>query len=153
MTIAFCRLSCHHHESNGFRDNTFLDRDDTNGRDETPCAAACRAGCDDLALSIWPRSMPTSNDGYDAFALDNTYTMLSDKPGKDAQESVGCVAADRLERFRRYGTLTSITRFADSDIEFSFDADWGNDDSWAPVTYDYVSCSDRQRQTLSQEFR
>ena len=29
------RLSVHHHESNGFRDNTYLNRDDTNGRQET----------------------------------------------------------------------------------------------------------------------
>jgi outer membrane cobalamin receptor len=36
---------------------------------------------------------------------------------------------------------------------FSYDADWGNDDSWAPVLYDYISISDRQRTTLSQEFR
>ena len=50
-------------------------------------------------------------------------------------------------------TLTSITSFADSDIEFSYDADWGNDDSWAPVLYDYISVSDRKRKTLSQEFR
>jgi len=42
---------------------------------------------------------------------------------------------------------------ADSDIDFSFDADWGNDDSWAPVTYDYVSINDRSRKTLSQELR
>jgi outer membrane receptor protein involved in Fe transport len=29
------RLSIHYHESNGFRENTYLNRDDTNGRDET----------------------------------------------------------------------------------------------------------------------
>jgi outer membrane receptor protein involved in Fe transport len=49
--------------------------------------------------------------------------------------------------------FTSITAIADSDIEFSYDADWGNDESWMPVTYDYISISDRKRRTLSQEFR
>jgi outer membrane receptor protein involved in Fe transport len=78
--------------------------------------------------------------------------MLSDKPGKDAQRSVG--ASLRAEYSGRGAiTFTSITSAADSDIEFSFDADWGNDDSWAPVTYDYVSTNDRTRRTLSQEFR
>ena len=52
-----------------------------------------------------------------------------------------------------WASLTSITAAADSDIVFDFDADWGNDESWAPVTYDYVSLSDRSRQTLSQEIR
>jgi iron complex outermembrane receptor protein len=78
--------------------------------------------------------------------------MLSDKPGKDAQQSFG--ASLRIEwAASKWADFTSITAAADSDIEFSFDADWGNDDSWAPVTYDYVSLSDRERRTLSQEFR
>ena len=78
--------------------------------------------------------------------------MLSDKPGKDAQESIG--ASLRLDHGSvGEGELTSITAFAASDIEFSFDADWGNDDSWAPVLYDYISLSDRDRSTISQEFR
>ena len=50
-------------------------------------------------------------------------------------------------------TVTAITAVADSDIEFSYDADWGNAESWAPVTYDYVSVSDRKRTTVSQELR
>ena len=50
-------------------------------------------------------------------------------------------------------TFTSITAYADSDIEFGFDADWGNESSWVPFTYDYVSSSGRQRTTLTQEFR
>ena len=90
------------------------------------------------------------DDGYDAFSLDNSYTMLSDKPGRDAQESLG--ASLRLD-WTGDLTVTSITALASSNIDFSFDADWGNDDSWFPVTYDYVSLSDRKRKTISQEFR
>ncbi len=92
------------------------------------------------------------DNGYDAFAIDNSLTMLSDKPGKDAQRSAG--GSLRIEwSALSLGTLTSITAIADSDIRFDFDADWGNDDSWAPVTYDYISLSDRSRRTFSQEFR
>ena len=146
------RLSAQRHESNGFRDNTWLGREDTNGREET----GVRLGLSfEGAASMQGRvSLIYSriDDGYDAFALDNSYTMLSDKPGRDAQESVG--ASLRLDWSDiGAGDLTSITAFATSDIEFSFDADWGNDDSWAPVLYDYISLSDRQRDTLSQEFR
>ena len=92
------------------------------------------------------------DNGYDAFAIDNSLTMLSDKPGKDAQRSLG--GSLRIEwSALSWATLTSITAAADSDIDFDFDADWGNDDSWAPITYDFVSLSDRSRSTLSQEFR
>jgi hypothetical protein len=78
--------------------------------------------------------------------------MLSDKPGKDAQESLGASFRADFDGPSGY-TLTSITSIADSDILFSFDADWGNDDAWAPVLYDYISVSDRKRRTFSQEFR
>ena len=92
------------------------------------------------------------DNGYDAFAIDNSMTVLSDKPGKDAQESVGASLRADYSGFGNV-TLTSITGIADSDIVFSFDADWGNDDAWSPVLYDFISASDRKRQTLSQEFR
>jgi outer membrane receptor protein involved in Fe transport len=146
------RFSAHHHRSNGFRDNSFLGRDDTNGREETTVRGRLHwAASDDWNLEF-ATVFANIDDGYDAFALDNSYTMLSDKPGKDAQQSTGASVRAEYSGWLS-ATLTSITSFADSDIEFSFDADWGNDDSWAPVTYDYVSLNDRQRTTLSQEFR
>ncbi|HSG97794.1 MAG TPA: TonB-dependent receptor, partial [Woeseiaceae bacterium] len=149
---ALYRFSVHDHESNGFRDNLYLGREDTNGRDETSVRLRLHFAPSD-ALDVNIAALYTDiNNGYDAFALDNGYTMLSDRPGKDAQESAGLSL-----RFDwngpASGTLTSISAYADSQIEFSFDADWGNDDSWDPVTYDYVSLTDRDRQTLSQEFR
>jgi len=146
------RVSAHKHQSNGFRDNPFLGRDDTNGRDETTVRGRLSMQPSellDINVAVFYGSV---DDGYDAFALDNTYTMLSDKPGKDAQDSAG--ASLKLEWFGWSDlTLTSTTSSADSDIEFSYDADWGNDESWNPVLYDYISLSDRKRRTLSQEFR
>jgi outer membrane receptor protein involved in Fe transport len=146
------RFSVHHLESDGFRKNTYLGTDDTNGRDET----TVRGRLNWTAGTAWDLNLALLfadvDNGYDAFAIDNSLTMLSDKPGKDAQESLG--ASFRAD-YAGLGaaTLTSITSLADSDVEFSFDADWGNDDSWAPVLYDYISVSDRKRQTASQEFR
>ncbi len=150
-TLLF-RLSAQRHESNGFRDNTYLGREDTNGRDETGVrfglAFEPSAGTD-ARLSVIYSNV---DNGYDAFAIDNSYTVLSDKPGKDAQQSVGASLRFDVGEVGD-GELTSITAFAMSDIDFSFDADWGNDDSWAPVTYDYESHSDRERDTFSQEIR
>ncbi len=146
------RLSAHVYESDGFRDNDYLGRDDTNGRDETTVRLRTNyspTGAFVAGLALFYSDI---DNGYDAFALDNSYSMLSDKPGKDAQQSTG--ASLRLEWFGPGDlAVTSISAFADSDIDFSFDADWGNDESWAPVTYDYVSLSDRERRTFSQELR
>lgn len=146
------RVSGHHHESDGFRDNPYLGRSDTNGRNESGARAK-------IAWDLpndWRLKLTTMfsdiDDGYDAFAIDNSLTVLSDKPGRDAQRSLGASfnatwsGSDRFE-------FTSITSAADSDIVFGFDADWGNPDAWAPFTYDFISANDRERRTRSQEFR
>jgi outer membrane receptor protein involved in Fe transport len=149
---ALFRLSAHHHESNGFRDNPYLGRDDTNGRDETSVRGRLSLQpADNVELNLALLYADVDN-GYDAFALDNSYTVLSDKPGKDSQQSIGTsFKVDWYLPGERQ--FTSLTSFADSDVEFSFDADWGNDDSWAPFSYDFVSINDRSRRSLSQEFR
>ncbi len=150
-TVVF-RLSAQRYESNGFRNNSYLGRKDTNNRDETGVRFGLAfepSGAFRGRLSLIYSYV---DDGYDAFSLDNTYTMLSDKPGKDAQESIGASLRFDWDDVGA-GNLTSITALASSDIDFSFDADWGNDDAWAPVLYDYVSVSKRQRNTISQEFR
>ena len=146
------RISAHKHQSDGFRKNTYLNSNDTNGRDESTIRARFRfAKNADFEANIAVMHSDINN-GYDAFSLDNSYTVLSDKPGKDAQESIG--ASMRLDWNKLgAGSLTSITAVADSDIDFSYDADWGNDDSWSPVIYDYESFNDRKRRTLSQELR
>lgn len=146
------RLSAHRHESNGFRDNPWLGRDDTNGRDETTLRGRFHIEASerwDIELAMLYADVA---NGYDAFALDNSYTMLSDNPGRDAQESFGTSLRVETSALAA-ATFTSITAYADSDIDFGFDADWGNEASWAPFTYDYVSSSERQRTTLTQEFR
>lgn len=146
------RISAQKHESNGFRRNSFLARDDSNGRDEAALRLRLRYAPADTFLANLSVLHNEIDNGYDAFALDNSYTVLSDKPGRDAQRSSG--VSLRLEwSALETMTFTSITALADSQIDFSFDADWGNDESWAPVTYDYVSISDRKRSTLSQEMR
>jgi len=146
------RFSAHHHSSDGFRDNEFLGRSDTNGRDETTLRGRLSyVPTDSLDVNL-ALMYADIDDGYDAFAIDNGYTMRSDNPGRDAQQSVG--ASLKMEWSGLDGLmLTSITAVADSDIDFGFDADWGNADSWSPYTYDYVSQSDRARRTLSQELR
>ena len=149
---ALYRISAHHYSSNGFRDNAYLGSNDSNERDETSLRGRLRLlPSSDLTIDL--ATMYTNIDnGYDAFAIDNSLTVLSDKPGRDAQESIGAslrIERDDGDRVR----VTSITTIAHSDIDFGFDADWGNDESWAPVTYDYTSFSERQRSTLSQELR
>lgn len=146
------RLSAHHYESNGFRTNPYLGRKDTNGRDET----SLRARFKWKAGSKWSFKLTGMladvDDGYDAFAIDNSLTVLSDKPGKDAQRSLGASFNIDWDGSNKY-EISSVSSVVHSKIDFSFDADWGNDDAWAPVTYDYISVNDRERMTLNREIR
>ncbi len=146
------RLSAQSYESNGFRDNTFLGREDTNGRDEQTARLKLQYAPDGNFTADATLLFADMNNGYDAFAIDNSLTMLSDNPGRDAQQSIGLSLALSWAEFAG-ARLTSITTVADSDIDFGFDADWGSEPAWAPITYDYTSTADRERRTISQEFR
>jgi outer membrane receptor protein involved in Fe transport len=146
------RLAIQQYRSDGFRDNAFSGRDDTNGRDELTLRGklhwdAGAATTVDLTLLH-----VDLDNGYDAFAIDNGLTAYSDKPGQDAQRTTA--AALRIgQALGSTAQLTSITSAAGSDIDFGFDADWGNDDFWAPVVYDFTQAFDRRRETFNQEFR
>ncbi len=92
------------------------------------------------------------DNGFDAFAPDNSFDTLSDRPGRDAQRSTG--AALRVDGDLDRTTLRSTTAHADSDIVYSFDGDWGNDPYWGEFApYDYFSRYQRERRTLSQDLR
>jgi len=146
------RLAAQQSRSDGFRRNRYLDRDDTNGRDElTVRGRLSLEPVDGWRLGLTLLHADVDN-GFDAFVPDNSFDTISDRPGRDAQRSTG--AAARITGRVGIATLQSITAFADSDIVYSFDGDWGNDPYWGEYApYDYFSRYDRARQTLSQDLR
>ena len=146
------RLAGQTFSSDGFLHNAYLDRDDTNGRDESTLrgklrwelAAGWRADLAALYVDV--------DNGFDAFTPDNSRTMLSDKPGRDAQRTRGlsAVVTGTLGDI----TVHSVSGYAWSDSVYSFDGDWGNDAYWGEFApYDYFSHYARERSTLSQDFR
>jgi iron complex outermembrane receptor protein len=146
------RVSAHHYQSDGFRHNAFLGRDNTNGREETTVRAKVLWEPDNAWTFRLATMYSEIDDGYDAFAIDNSFTVLSDRPGKDAQGSAGA-SFKAVWQGPDHLSVTSITSFAESNIDFDFDADWGNPAAWEPFTYDFISVNDRERSTLSQEIR
>jgi outer membrane receptor protein involved in Fe transport len=137
-------------ESGGFRHNAFLGRNDTNERDELTARARVRVEpTERLRIDVTGLWVDLDN-GYDAFAIDSSRTTQSDDPGSDAQRTAGgslnvSFAGDRVD-------VTSITALADSDIEYGFDGDWGNEAFWG-VPYDFITHIARERQTLTQDLR
>ena len=97
-----CRVSV-----DGFRDDVYLGRDDTNDRDELTARAkwSWRPGTDTSVDLTWLHA--DLDNGYDGWSIDNTRRSLADRPGKDAQEADG--ASVRVEtRAGSVGTLTVI---------------------------------------------
>jgi outer membrane receptor protein involved in Fe transport len=139
--------------SDGFRWNRFLGRDDTNGRNETTARVKLRLGRDGGWRGGLALLYADFDNGYDAFAIDNSLTTLSDRPGRDAQRSTG-VSLDLDGPLVGGRTLRSITTFADSDIVASFDGDWGNEADWGEAgPYDFFSDARRSRRTLGEDLR
>ena len=147
------RFSAGKYRSDGFRRDTWLHRDDTNGFDESSARLRVTAQpLDALRVNLTAMWVDLDN-GYDAFSIDNSRTSLADKPGQDAQ--LARAGAVRLD----YGgastfDVISRTGFGSSKSVYSFDGDWGNDESWGIYSpYDYFERFDRDRRTFSEDLR
>jgi outer membrane receptor protein involved in Fe transport len=147
------RFAAGNYQGDGFRRNSFLGRDDTNGYDESNARLRLVGQPFNDFHADFTVMWANLDNGYDAFAIDNSRTTLSDKPGQDAQEVLA--GALRLDyRGAETFDVESRTAFGDSDSIYSFDGDWGNDDSWgANAPYDYFQRFDRERRTLSEDLR
>lgn len=117
------RIAVRQNQRDGFIDNDFLGRDDTQDVDETSVRAR----------AVWDVGANTTADatllyldadnGYDAFSLDNSRTTLSDEPGQDAQEVVALGVGIR-HGLGSYGTAIARVTFTDGEETYSFDEDW-----------------------------
>jgi iron complex outermembrane recepter protein len=146
------RVSVQRYTSDGFRKDSYLHRDDTNDRDELTARAKWRwRPSEDTTVDLtWLHA--DLDNGYDGWSIDNSRRSLADHPGKDAQKSDG--ASLRLQtEAGSLGQLSVVASASDSDIEYSFDEDWGNAQSWAPYTYDYFYRALRNRKARSVEAR
>ncbi len=147
------RFSAYNTQSNGFRNNVYLSRDDTNGRDESMARLKVRykpSAALTFDLSVWGVE---ANNGYDAFAIDNSFKTQSDRPGRD-DTSVRASSFKVTSRVGDSSVLESISTIMRTSIDYSYDGDWGNNPFWAPYDpYDYFSDSGRTRKLLGQELR
>ena len=146
------RLAIHQYNANGFRTNDYLNRDDTNKRDEFVARAKIYWQTSDELDFNFTFLKATINNGFDSFNPENTFITHTDLPGNDNQDSTGLAvkASWQGDDFE----LLSISSYMNADIDYSFDGDWGNNDYWGEFApYDFTSRSIRERSHLSQEFR
>ena len=117
------RFAVNQLNSDGFIENTHLQRDDTNDRDElTIRGKLAIEASNDLTIDLAGYYFDFDN-GYDAFSLDNTRETLSDEPGFDQQETAAFSGKFTYEGFNS-ATILAIVSNADSDLAYGYDEDW-----------------------------
>jgi outer membrane receptor protein involved in Fe transport len=148
------RVAAQHFYSNGYYHNLYLNRDDTNRQDENTLRAKwLYTPSDRLRIELTALHIAVDN-GYDAFAIDNSRKTQSDQPGVDSQHSTGVSLRAHYLPGDNVG-LTVIGTYAKSIIKYSYDGDWGNPLLWAPVAavYQYSEIQNRDRATKTLELR
>ena len=148
------RLAAQHYYTNGYYRDLYLNRDDTNRQDEyTFRAKWIYTPSDRLRLEVTALQVNIDN-GYDAFAIDNSRNTESDQPGVDSQHSTGVSLRAHYLPTDGVG-FTAIATYARSIIKYSYDGDWGNPLLWAPVAdvYQYSEIQNRDRTTKTLELR
>ena len=147
------RLAVQHYGTNGYYHNLYLNRDDTDAEDEyTLRGKWAYHPSDVLHVDLTVLQVHIDN-GYDAFAIDNSRNTESDQPGVDSQHSTGV----SLRAHYAPGDVgfTALATYAKSVIKYSYDGDWGNSMLWAPdaAAYQYSEIQDRKRTTKTLELR
>ena len=148
------RLAAQRYTTNGYYHNLYLNRYDTNARDELTLRAKWTyAPSERLRVELTALHVQLDN-GYDAFAIDNSRNTQSDNPSVDSQHSTGVSLRTHYVRGDGLG-LTFIAAVAKTLVKYGYDGDWGNPVLWAPSTdlYDYTELQYRDRTTQSAEIR
>ena len=145
------RLAVQNQQSDGYVENTFLNRDDTNNIDESVLRGKLSfAASDDLQLDFNLLYLDADN-GYDAFSLDNNRKTQSDQPGTDAQETLAGSIISRWTASSLF-SLESTLSFANSETEYGYDEDWVYI-GFHPDEYSSVDNYQRDKENISVDVR
>ena len=145
------RLAINSYRSDGFIDNDYLNKQDTNNRDESTVRGKLRwLSSQSSTLDVTALYVNIKN-GYDAFSLDNTRRTLSDQPGRDQQSSSALGLNWHSEAL--HFDIEAAASYADTNTDYGFDEDWsfvGIAPGWEYSSYDQYL---RDRNSFSGEVR
>ena len=144
------RISARTYQDDGFIDNIYLNRDDTNARDERTLRGKLQGRLSEGSWQLAAGSIDVDN-GYDAFSLDNNRNTRSDEPGRDAQESL--YLALNATRALSDAVLGEVAvGWVDSDIAYGYDEDW-TFDGFHPIGYSSTDFYLRDVETRTADVR
>jgi len=160
------RLGYAGNRANGFRQNEYLKRDDTNRRRESVVRLKARYDAASGARLTGTAFRADLDNGYDTWTPDNNGDLhtYSDQPGLDSQVTTGLSLRAEAPLRPIGAELVSITAYSQTEAEHSYDGDWGNGDFWAAAPYgfdpavegwdyDFFDRTLRERSAFTQEVR
>lgn len=115
----------HIRESDGYFKNTFLNRDDTNFKEEL--VHRTKLFFKNFEINLHYLEF---NSGYDVFNLNNSKETQSEDPGRDDQRTLG-LSLIHSKKLNHLNLRTAISGHRTQSF-YSYDEDWGNSSS-----YDY----------------
>jgi len=148
------RVAIQTNKSDGYIENDFLNKDNTNNIDETTIKSNLKwLVSNDLTLSLNYLHLDVDN-GYDAFNFSNDRTTFSDEPGKDTQKTNAFSLRSDWDVSKAVKSETILSH-SNSDFEYSYDEDWSFDGEFDDSLYPYSSFDQylRNRNNKSAEFR
>ncbi len=119
------RLGVQQYRSDGYMENDFLGRDDTNSQDELTVRGKLffqPAANLDFQFALFHVDI---DNGYDGFSLDNTRVTLSDEPGQDRQKTTAG-SFKSIWSGSDVVTLEAIVTYLDADLDYGYDEDWSH---------------------------
>jgi outer membrane receptor protein involved in Fe transport len=117
------RVAVQRHRGDGYIENAWLGRDDTNGYEESMLRAKLDWSAGDSATFDFTAIRFDSDNGYDAFSLDNTRTTLSDEPGRD-DLGLGALGIGGAFTLASGDIVEAKLTRLESELEYGFDEDW-----------------------------
>jgi len=136
-------------QQDGYIENTFLNRDNTNNIDEALLKATIHSDINEQLNIKFNALLADIDNGYDAFSLNNTRATSSDQPGSDTQETLA-VSITALWNTHQSYDVEAVFSFADTDTLYSYDEDWSYVGEFDAGTFPYSSADRYERDRNNQ---
>jgi len=130
------RLTGLSHQHNGYLHNAFFNRDDLNGKDELVIYYKSRLQYGPHLKSHFSVLHSDSRNGYDAWSPENQRTSFADQPGVDEQLLRG-YSTNTVWTPNQDNTVKVTLAQTLSEMVYSYDSDWANNDYWAEDPYNF----------------
>jgi iron complex outermembrane recepter protein len=132
------RIAMQKHTQDGFRENIYCNKTNTNKKDEFFYRTKLNWMLTDNIRFYLNHFSANLNNGYDVWAVDNNedFITYTDQQGMDSQ--IAKATSAKIEITNQFGAKASY-QFStlNSEMEHSYDGDWANNDYWLEYPYNF----------------